>query len=273
MGIVWRYLLLFPLLFFVLVPFLWMAQTAIKQDIDLYSYDGVPFWFNASPTMKHISFLLFETRFLIWLGNSMIVGVAVSAITLVFSTLGGYALSRHSSRLAKFLGIGMFISYLVPQALLFIPLSRVMSQLHLNNTIWSLILIYPTMTVPFCTWFMMGYFRAVPRQLDEAARMDGANTFQMLTRIIIPLAVPGMITIGLYSFVVTWQEYLYAITLISSPESKTLPVAATTDLVRGDVFFWGSLMSAALIGSLPTVIVFSFLAKSFISGITSGAVK
>jgi len=268
-----RYLLLSPLLVFVLLPFLWMLQTAVKQDTDLYAYDGIPFWFNSAPTLQHLNFLLFETKFASWFTNSMIVGVGVSAITLVFSTLGGYALSRYTTRGTHLMGVGMFLSYLVPQALLFVPLARIMAQLHLNDSIWSLMLVYPTMTVPFCTWFMMGYFRGVPRQLDEAARIDGASTLQVLRRIVIALAVPGMITIGLYSFVVTWQEYLYAITLISTPDSKTLPVAATTDLVRGDVFFWGSLMSATLLGSLPTVLVFSLLAKHFISGITSGAVK
>jgi multiple sugar transport system permease protein len=273
MRLAQRYLILAPLLLFTLVPFLWMAQTAIKQDADLYSIDGIPFWFSQWPTVKHIGYLLTETAFLRWLSNSLIVGVLVSAITVVLATLGGYSLSRFNVPLGNVMGVGMFVSYLVPQALLFIPMARVINGLNLQDSLWSLVLVYPTLTVPFCTWFMMGYFRSIPRQLDEAAHIDGASSLQILRRIIVPLALPGILTIGLYSFVVTWQEYLYAITFISSPDSKTLPVAATTDLVRGDVFFWGSLMSAALLGSLPTIVVFAVLSRHFIAGITKGALR
>lgn len=268
-----RFFILFPLALFVLIPFVWMLQTALKQDADLYNFEGVPFLFQMAPTLKNVTYLLFETQFLRWFGNSLMVGIIVACITVVLSTLGGYSLSRYNFPLSNAMGIGMFISYLVPQALIFIPLARVMTTLQLQDSLLALILIYPTLTVPFCTWFMMGYFRSIPRQLDEAARMDGADTVQILRRVIVPLAMPGILTVFLYAFVMTWQEYLYAVTLISTPTSKTLPVAATTELVRGDVFFWGSLMSATLIGSLPTILIFSFFSKHFISGITHGAVK
>jgi multiple sugar transport system permease protein len=265
--------LLLPLLVFVLFPFYWMALTALKQDADLYSTSGNPFWFNLAPTLDHVRFLISETQFLRWFSNSLLTGLAVSAITILVAVPGGYALSRYDFPLAQALGIGMFLSYLVPQALLFIPLSRMLTSLGLRDSALALILVYPTLTVPFCTWFMMGYLRAIPRQLDEAARMDGCSTLALLWRVIVPLSWPGIVTIGLYAFVMTWQEYLYAITFISASDAKPLPVAATTDLVRGDVYFWGPLMAAALLGSLPTVLVFAFLSRTFVAGMTKGAIK
>lgn len=265
--------LLMPLLIFVLFPFYWMAITALKQDADLYASAGNPFWFNLAPTLSHVRFLLLETSFLRWFGNSILVGFAVAAITVLVAVPGGYALSRYDFRFTQALGVGMFLSYLVPQALLFIPLSRSLSALGLRDSVMALILVYPTLTVPFCTWFMMGYLRGIPRQLDEAARMDGCSTLTLLWRVIIPLSWPGIVTIGLYAFVVTWQEYLYAITFISAKDAKPLPVAATTDLVRGDVYFWGPLMAAALLGSLPAIIVFAVLSRTFVSGMTKGAIK
>jgi len=267
------WLLLVPLLIFALFPFYWMTLTALKQDADLYASTNNPFWFGMAPTLDHVRFLLTETRFLRWFANSMIVGLCVAGITVLVALPGGYALSRYNFALSRALGIGMFVSYLVPQALLFIPLSRMLNDLGLRDSLFALILVYPTLTVPFCTWFMMGYLRAIPRQLDEAARLDGCSTVSLLLRVIVPLAKPGIVTIALYSFVVTWQEYLYAITFISASESKPLPVAATTDLIRGDVYFWGPLMAAALLGSVPTVIFFAFLSKTFVAGMTKGAVK
>jgi multiple sugar transport system permease protein len=265
--------LLLPLLVFVLFPFYWMALTALKQDADLYATSGTPFWFNLAPTLHHIEFLLLETGFLSWLGNSLLVGVAVALITVLVSVPGGYALSRYDFRFTQAIGVGMFLSYLVPQALLFIPLSRSLTVVGLRDSVAALILVYPTLTIPFGTWFMMGYLRGIPRQLDEAARMDGCSTLSLLWRVIVPLAWPGIVTIGLYAFVVTWQEYLYAITFISAKDSKPLPVAATTDLVRGDLYFWGPLMAAALLGSMPAIVVFALLSRTFVAGMTKGAIK
>ncbi len=268
-----RYLPLGLLLLFALFPFYWMLLTTLKQDPDLYSLTGVPFWFNAPPTLAHVRFLFSETLFGRWFVNNVFIGVLVSLITIVIATLGGYGLSRFSFAASNAMGVAMFVSYLVPQALLFIPLSRLMAGFGLSNTLWSLVVTYPTLTVPFSIWFMMGYFRNIPRELDEAALVDGCSPIGVLYRIVLPLSFPGILTIGLYSFVLSWQEYLYAVTFISDSKLKTVAIAATNDLVRGDVYFWGPLMAATLVGSLPTILVFSVFAKYFVSGMTRGAIK
>jgi multiple sugar transport system permease protein len=266
------YLPLAILLFILLFPFYWMATTTFKPDSELYDYAHFnPFWV-VHPTLEHIHKLFFETSYPSWLINTMIVSVAATAISLFSSVLAAYAIERLRFSGARFVGLAIFLAYLVPPSILFIPLAAIIFKLGLFDTLWALILTYPTFLVPFCTWLLMGYFRTIPYELEECALIDGASRLQVLWKIVLPLAVPGLISAGIFAFTLSWNEFIYALTFISSSENKTVPVGAITELVEGDVYHWGSLMAAALLGSLPVVILYSFFVEHYVSSLT-GAVK
>jgi len=255
-----------------LFPFYWMATTTFKPDAELYDYAHFnPFWI-AHPTLMHIHKLFFETSYPQWLVNTMIVSVAATSISLIASVCAAYAIERLRFTGARYVGLAIFLAYLVPPSILFIPLAAIIFQLGLYDSDWALILTYPTFLVPFCTWLLMGYFRTIPYELEECAMIDGASRLQILKSITLPLAVPGLISAGIFAFTLSWNEFIYALTFISSSENKTVPVGAITELVEGDVYHWGSLMAAALLGSLPVVILYSFFVEYYVSSLT-GAVK
>jgi multiple sugar transport system permease protein len=267
------YLPLAPYLFVVLFPFYWMVITAFKRDSDLYNLTTAPFWFKEPPTLAHVKLLLQGTLFVTWLQNSLVIGALVVLITLALALPAAYALARMRFWGSQTLSTGMFLSYLIPPTLLFLPLSQLVRGLGFTDSIWALVLVYPSFTLPFCTWLLMGFVRTVPREIEESAQIDGCTRFQAFRMIILPVIVPGIITAGIFAFTLTYQEYIYALTFVSASANKTISYGVTTDLVRGDVFYWGSLMSGALIGALPVAIVYAFSLDHFIHGLTAGALK
>jgi multiple sugar transport system permease protein len=254
-------------------PFFWMLITSLKTNSDLYSVTNIPFWFNEAPTLEHFRYLFGQTLFTRWLLNSLIIGVCVVAITLVAALPAGYSLARMTGRKGEALGIGIFLTYLVPPTLLFLPLSRIVANLGLQNSMWSLVLIYPTFTIPFCTWLLMGFFKAMPPEIEEAAIVDGCSLFGAFVRMIIPLSLPAILTAVIFTFTLTLQEFVYALTFVSASAQKPITLGVATDLVRGDIFFWGEIMAGALIASIPVAIAYNLFLDRFISGITGGAVK
>ncbi|MBS0320792.1 MAG: carbohydrate ABC transporter permease [Proteobacteria bacterium] len=263
-----------PLSIFLIVllfPFYWMAMTAIKPDAELLSRDGNPFWV-ANPTLAHIKHLLIDTAYPDWLWNTVLVSVSATFASLVCSVLAAYAIERLRFSGSRYVGIGIFLAYLVPPSILFIPLAAVVFKLGLFDSRLALILTYPTFLIPFCTWLLMGYFRSIPFELEECALIDGATRMQILWRIVLPLAVPGLISAGIFAFTLSWNEFIYALTFVSSSEVKTVPIGVVTELVEGDVYHWGPLMAGALLGSLPVAILYSFFVEYYVSGLT-GAVK
>ena len=267
------YLPLSPYLLVVIFPFYWMIITTFKRDNDLYNLTGVPFWFKESPTLSHVNLLLYDTLFLTWLKNSLFIGASVVVITLALGLPAAYALARFRFPGNHALSTAMFLSYLIPPALLFIPLSQVVRGIGFADSIWSLILVYPSFTLPFCTWLLMGFVRTVPQEIEESAQLDGCTRFQAFRMIIIPVIIPGIITAGIFAFTLTYQEFIYALTFVSASANKTIAYGVTTDLIRGDVFYWGSLMAGALIGSIPVVVIYAFSLDHFIHGLTAGALK
>ena len=265
------YLPLFAFLLVLLFPFYWMAITSVKPDNELLSRDGNPFWVHA-PTLAHFKKLLFDTAYPDWLWNTVLVSVVSTVFSLAASVFAAYAIERLRFRGAKHVGLAIFLAYLVPPSILFIPLADVVFQLGLFDTRWALILTYPTFLIPFCTWLLMGYFRSIPFELEECALIDGANRWQILSKIVLPLAVPGLISAGIFAFTLSWNEFIYALTFVSSSEIKTLPVGVVTELVEGDVYHWGPLMAGALFGSLPVAFIYSFFVEYYVSGLT-GSVK
>ncbi len=265
------YLPLVVFLIVLLFPFYWMAITSVKPDAELLSRAGNPFWV-IGPTLEHFHKLLFETAFPEWLWNTVLVSVVATAFSLFASVLAAYAIERLRFRSAKHVGLGIFLAYLVPPSILFIPLANVVYKLGLFDTRMALILTYPTFLIPFCTWLLMGYFRSIPFELEECALIDGATRWQILVKIVLPLAVPGLISAGIFAFTLSWNEFIYALTFVSSSEIKTLPVGVVTELVQGDVYQWGPLMAGALLGSLPVAFVYSFFVEYYVSGMT-GSVK
>jgi multiple sugar transport system permease protein len=254
-------------------PFYWMLITSLKSNPDLYNVTNIPFWFNEAPTLEHYRYLFEQTMFARWLLNSLIIGVCVVAITLVAAVPAGYSLARMTGRTGEALGIGIFLTYLVPPTLLFLPLSRIVANLGLQNSMWSLVLVYPTFTIPFCTWLLMGFFKAMPVEIEEAAIVDGCSLFGAFIRMVIPLSGPAILTAVIFTFTLTLQEFVYALTFISSTAQKPITLGVATDLVRGDIFFWGEIMAGALIASIPVAIAYNVFLDRFISGITGGAVK
>ena len=257
--------------FVLLFPFYWMVITSVKPNNELLSRDGNPFWV-IKPTLEHFHKLLFKTAYPEWLWNTVFISVISTVVSLACAVLAAYAIERLRFKGSRQLGLGIFLAYLVPPSILFIPLATIVFKLGLFDTRWALILTYPTFLIPFCTWLLMGYFRSIPFELEECALIDGATRFEILWKIILPLSVPGLISAGIFAFTLSWNEFIYALTFISSSEVKTVPVGVITELVEGDVYHWGSLMAGALLGSIPVAVLYSFFVDHYVSGMT-GAVK
>ena len=267
------YLGLTPFFVLAVFPILWMAITAIKQDADLYLVDAVPFWFRQAPTWKNFDFLFHNTSYGDWIVNTMLISFWVSAITLLTAVPAGYALARLRLPFAENLGIGIFMTYLVPAIILFIPLARVVSTLDLQDSWWSLVVVYPTFTIPFCTWLLMGFFKTVPFEIEEAAMVDGCGQLGALLRVVLPVSWPGVITATIFSFTLSMQDFLYSLAFVSISDQKPVPLGVATELIRGDIYFWGSLMAGALLVGVPVAIVYNLFLDKFISGITGAAIK
>ncbi|WP_337270532.1 carbohydrate ABC transporter permease [Oryzifoliimicrobium ureilyticus] len=270
--IVTIYLPMAVFVFVLLFPFYWMAITAVKPNSQLTDYENYsPFWVVGA-TLDHIKYLLFETSYPGWLWNTMLVASAATLLSLATSVLSAYAIERIRFSGSRSVGLMIFLAYLVPPSILFIPLAFIVFKIGIYDSRLALIFTYPTFLIPFCTWLLMGYFRSIPFELEESALVDGANRWQILLKVILPLAVPGLISAGIFAFTLSWNEFIYALTFIQSSENKTVPVGVLTELVRGDIFEWGSLMAGALFGSLPVVILYSFFVDYYVSSMT-GAVK
>jgi multiple sugar transport system permease protein len=255
-------------------PFYWMLWTALKTEQDLYNVENNPFGLsNGSPTVDNVTFLFEETQYLRWLGNTVLVGLVVVAITLAVSAPAGYALARLSGRWGQSLGVGIFLVYLVPPTLLFLPLSRVIAELGLQDRLASLMLVYPSFTIPFATWLLMGFFKSIPRELEEAALVDGASRLKALQRIVLPVSMPGILTVVIFSFSLCVNEFVYALAFITASDSKTISTGIYTELIRGDVFYWGALMAATLIPAIPLALLYNTFLDRFIAGFTGGAFR
>jgi multiple sugar transport system permease protein len=266
------YLPLSIIMLVLLFPFYWMTMTAIKPKehlLDLNTHN--PFW-TLSPTLEHIEALLFKTDYPIWLWNTMFIAVSATILSIVASVFAAYAITRIRYRGAQWIGGSIFLAYLVPPSILFIPLSTVVFQYGLFDTPFALILTYPTILIPFSTWLLMGYFKTIPYELEECALIDGASRWQILMRIILPLAVPGLISASIFCMTLCWNEFIYALTFINTTSQKTVPVAIVTAFTDGDQYRWGSLMAGALVGSLPLVVLYAFFVEHYVSAMT-GAVK
>ncbi len=266
------YVPLIIIVFILLFPFYWMTVTTFKSNEELYNYDDFsPFWV-VEPTLQNINKLLFETSFPTWMWNTMLISIAATFISLFCAVCAAYAIERLRFSGSRYVGVSIFLAYLVPPSILFIPLATMVFSYGVFDTVWALILTYPTFLIPFCTWLLMGYFRSIPYELEECALIDGASRFQILWRILLPLSVPGLISAGIFAFTLSWNEFIYALTFVSSSENKTVPVGVITELVEGDIYHWGSLMAGALLGSLPVAILYSFFVEHYVASMT-GAVK
>jgi multiple sugar transport system permease protein len=254
-------------------PFYWMVIATFKQNLDLYNMQANPFIFNLKPTLENLRLLFFETRYVRWLANTAFVGLMVVAITLLLSLPAAYALARLTGRWGERLGIAIFLTYLVPPTLLFIPLSRVVAVLGLQDSLWSLVLVYPSVTVPFSIWLLMGFFKSIPKELEDAAMVDGLTRFGAFVKMVVPISMSGILTVVIFTFTLVTQEFVYALTFISPESNQMVGVGIPIFLVRGDVYFWGSLMAACLIASLPIAFLYNLFLDRFIAGFTVGAVK
>jgi multiple sugar transport system permease protein len=264
-----------PLAVFVvlmLFPFYWMLITSIKPNRELYSQKIMPLVVY-QPTLKHYIDLLWETNFLTWTYNTMLVAIVTTVVSVLLGTMMAYPLARMRFPGAAVVAIGVAATYLVPQPLLFIPMSDIINRLELGNTLTAVMLTYPTLLIPFSAWLLMGYFKSVPRELEEAARIDGASRFQAMTRIVLPLCTPGLLSAAIFSFTLSQNEFLYALIFLAKSEVRTVPIGVVTELIRGDVFYWGQLMAGALLGSVPVALIYSFFVKYYVAGLTAGAVK
>jgi multiple sugar transport system permease protein len=259
--------------FFSASPFLWMLITMFKQDRDLYRPANNPFIFNLPPTLIHLDLLFNRSNFMVFLRNSVFIGVVVVVITLLISIPAAYSLARMVGSWGERAGIGIFLVYLVPPTLLFIPLSRVVVAFGLYNSLWALILVYPTITIPFSTWLLMGFIKSIPRDLEEAARVDGYSRVQSFIKVILPLMVSGVIAVIAFTFTLTLHEFVYALAFVTSSAERTISVGVPTELVRGDVFYWQSLMAAAALVALPIGFVYNIFLDRLVAGFTMGAVK
>lgn len=269
-----NYLVVGPFAIVLAFPFYWMLMTALKSQGDLYSPQNVPFKFNAgSPTLDNVTFLFTDTQYLRWLGNTALVGVVVVLFTLIVSLPAGYALARLSGKWGRSLGVGIFLTYLVPPTLLFLPLSRVISELGLQDRLGSLMLVYPSFTIPFSTWLLMGFFKTIPQELEDAAMIDGASRLRTLRSVVFPISLPGILTVVIFSFSLVANEFVYAVSFISHSSSKTISTGIYTELIRGDVFYWGALMAATLIPSIPLALLYNAFLDRFIQGFTGGAFR
>jgi multiple sugar transport system permease protein len=264
---------LLPFLIIAVFPVLWMVITAFKQEPDLYRMDHVPFWFHLPPTWKNFDLLFHRTFFGDWMINTMSISFWVSVITLLTAVPAGYALARLRLPFAENMGIGIFMTYLVPAIILFIPLARVVGTLNLQDSWWALVVVYPTFTIPFSVWLLMGFFKTVPFEIEEAAMIDGCGQLGALLRVVLPVSWPGLITSVIFSFTLSMQDFLYSLAFVSISEQKPVPLGVATELIRGDVYFWGSLMAGALLVGVPVAIVYNLFLDKFISGITGAAIK
>jgi multiple sugar transport system permease protein len=272
MRFVGSYIPILIMLLLTLFPFYWMAITSLKSDGELYDLVNNPL-VVLRPVLTQYQKLLNDTLFPKWITNTLIVSSAATALSLTFSALAGYSLARMRFRGATSIGWAIFITYLVPPTLLFIPLLGVVSAFGLQNSLWSLIFVYPTFLIPFGTWMLIGYFKSIPRELEESALVDGATRLQAMWRIVMPLALPGLLSVGIFAFTLSWNEFIYALVFLSDVNIKTIPVGVTSELIRGDSFFWGELMAGALLGSIPVAVIYSFFVEYFVAGLTAGAVK
>jgi multiple sugar transport system permease protein len=264
---------LLPFLIFALFPFYHMTLTSLKTDGELYDRHAVPLLIRKGPTLEHYRNLIWETGFLTWTKNSLLVTVLATSGSVVVGTVAAYALARLKFAGVGPFGTGIFVTYLVPTSLLFLPLAQVVHWLGLADSKWALVVTYPTFLVPFCTWLLMGYFRTVPKEVEECAMVDGATRIQALTRIVLPIAVPGLVCAILFAFTLSWNEFIYALTFTSSSDQITASVGVTSELIRGDIYFWGGLMAGAVLGSVPIVLLYVFFLDYYVSGLTAGAVK
>ena len=254
-------------------PFYWMLITTFKRTSDLLKRGNNPFVYNQPPTLENLRVLFYDTLYVQWLGNTLFVGLLVVAITLGLAVPAGYALARLTGRVGEQLGIAIFLTYLVPPTLLFIPMSRVIGDLGLQDSLWSLVLVYPSFTVPFCTWLLMGFFKAIPRDLEEAAMIDGYSRFGAFVKVVVPISVAGILTVIIFTLTLVMQEFVYALTFITAARNFTVSVGVPTFLVHGDVYFWGSLMAGCFIASVPIAILYNLFVDRFIAGFTVGAIK
>ena len=259
-------------LIFALFPFYWMAITSLKPNQELYNPQLMPLIVR-HPTLKHYVDLLSETDFLVWTWNTMLVATVSTAISLVFGVMLAYPLARMNFPGSALVSFAVAATYLVPQPLLFIPMAEIIERMGLGNTLTSVILTYPTLLIPFCAWLLMGYFKSVPRELEDAARIDGASRLQTMFLVFLPLCKPGFISAGIFAFTLAQNEFLYALIFLTDTSVRTVPVGAIAELIRGDVFYWGQLMAAALLGSIPVAIIYSFFVEHYVAGLTAGSVK
>jgi multiple sugar transport system permease protein len=268
------YAIVVPFAIVLAFPFYWMAMTAFKGPTDLFNLENVPFTFSDdSPTWNNFTFLFTDTLFLTWVKNTLLVSAVVIGITLALALPAGYALARLSGQWGQWLAIGIFLTYLVPPTLLFLPMSRVITELGLDNSRNALMLVYPSFTVPFATWLLMGFFKTIPPELEEAALIDGASRLRALWRIVFPVSLPGILTVVIFTFSLCVNEFVYAVTFISSSAERMVSVGVATDLIRGDVYQWGSLMAGTLLPSIPLAILYNMFLNRFIAGFTGGAFR
>ncbi|MBI4593041.1 MAG: carbohydrate ABC transporter permease [Candidatus Rokubacteria bacterium] len=264
---------LVPFLIFALFPFYHMALTSLKTDRELYDRHAVPLLIRQGPTLEHYRNLLWETGFVTWIMNSLLVTLLATTGSVIVGTIAAYALARLRFFGVATFGTGIFVTYLVPTSLLFLPLAQVVNWMGLADSKWSLVVTYPTFLIPFCTWLLMGYFRTVPKEVEECAMVDGATRVQALLRIVLPIAIPGLVCAVLFAFTLSWNEFIYALTFTSSSDQITASVGVTSELIRGDIYFWGGLMAGAMLGSVPIVVLYVFFLDYYVSGLTAGAVK
>ncbi|MEA2514252.1 MAG: multiple sugar transport system permease protein [Thermomicrobiales bacterium] len=258
---------------FAALPFAWMVFTVFKQNTDLYNGKNNPFWYNDPPTLANVRLLFEKTNYQTFITNTLVVAFFVVIITLIGAVPAAYSLTRLAGRWGESLGIAIFLVYLIPPTLLFIPMSRVVAELGLRNTRWSMVVVYPTFTIPFCTWLLMGFFKSIPWDIEEQAMIDGYSRLGAIWRAVLPVSVPGILTVIVFSVALTMHEFVYALAFVSSSSQKTISIGVTTELIRGDVFFWQSLMAAAVIVAIPVALLYNFFLDRFIAGFTLGAVK
>jgi multiple sugar transport system permease protein len=267
------YLVVGPFAIALAFPFYVMLITSFMSQQDLQNAGDSPLWWNDTPTLKHYDFLLTDTQYLRWLGNTTLVGIVIVFITLAIAVPAGYALARLSGRWGQSLGVGIFLTYLVPPTLLFLPLSRVIAELGLSDSLASLMLVYPSFTIPFAIWLLMGFFKTIPRDLEDAALVDGASRLKALWSVVLPVSLPGVLTVVIFTFSLAFSEFVYALTFISTSSHKTISIGVPTELIRGDVFFWQGLLAAALIPSIPIALLYNAFLDRFIAGFTGGAFR
>ena len=270
---IFGYANLLPYIFFALFPFYFMLVTSVKSNAELYNLKSIPFWIQSGVVMDHYALLFQKTEFVTWMKNSLLVALVATTVSVVISILAGYSLARLRFPGVASFGTAVFITYLVPTTLLFLPLAQVVNRFGLADSVWALIVTYPTFLVPFCTWLLLGYFRTIPQEIEECAMVDGCTRFQALIRIVLPVAIPGIVCAVLFAFTISWNEFIYALTFISSTAQKTTTVGVTAELIRGDIFYWGSLMACAVLGSVPIVLVYVVFMDYYVSGLTQGAIK